>query len=198
MSVPIHPEPVLVEGVVDAAALRWVMPATTLPFVGTPVAVPAALDVLVDDGTLVDVRVEPDAVRLVLGPGRTWRDEGPRVRSVLLEALATPEAWLAPAGAESDDVLRMAVEQVIAGDVGDYVRGHGGRMSLVGVHDGRVEVSLGGACAHCPASDATLTDRFEVAVRARCPGVREIVTREEPGVAEGRGLLRLLPTRRSG
>jgi len=94
---------------------------------------------------------------------------------------------------------RMAVEQVIAGDVGDFVRGHGGRISLVGVDDGRVEVALGGACSHCPASELTLTERFEVVVRARCPEVREIVARDEPGqvgLTGGPRLLGILPGRR--
>ena len=91
----------------------------------------------------------------------------------------------------------MAVEQVIAGDVGDYVRGHGGRITLLSAADGRVEVSLGGACSHCPASDVTLTARFESAVRARYPEVVAIVAHDEPGTSTGRGLLRLMPTRRA-
>ncbi len=195
--VPVHPEAVPD----DPTALRWVMPAGTLAFVGAPAALPGPLQALLDDGTLHGLQVEPDAVRLTIGGSRTWRAEGGRVREALQLALAEPGAWLPPGDADTatiaDDVLRMAVEQVIAGDVGDYVRGHGGRIALLSVDAGRVEVSLGGACSHCPASDVTLTHRFENAVRARCPEVVEIVAHDEPGAATGRGLLRLLPTRRA-
>lgn len=196
MSVPVHPE--AVPG--RPEELRWVVPAGTLDFVGEPRALPAALQALVADGTLRRVEVEPDAVRLEVGTGRTWAGEGARVRTALLAALEQTDAWTPPAGASSDDVLRRAVEQVVAGDVGDYVRGHGGRIEVLAVRDGRVEVSLGGACAHCPASDVTLTDRFEEAVRARCPEVREVVAVSAgagagSGMAGGRRLLDLFPRR---
>ncbi|WP_148616450.1 NifU family protein [Nocardioides rubriscoriae] len=187
----IHPEPVAG----DPTAVRWVMPAGTLPFVGAPAALPPELQTLVDDGTVTRVEVEPDAVRVAIAAGRSWRVVGGRVRSALVAALGDASAWRGPGGADRDDVLRMAVEQVIAGDVGDYVRGHGGRISLLDVRGGRVEVALGGACAHCPSSDLTLTQRFEVAVRARCPDVTEVVTRDEPGASGETGRRRLLPLR---
>lgn len=191
--VPIHPEPVPD----DPAVLRWVVPAGTLRFVGDPAGVPAPLRSLLDDGTLVEVTVDPDAVVLRAGAGVSWREVGPRVRGLLQAALATPAEWVAPAEdleqPPADRVLARAVEQVIDGDVGDYVRGHGGRIQLLGVADGRVEVSLGGACSHCPASDVTLSQRFEVAVRARFPELREVVVRDE--APQGRRLLPLLAPR---
>ncbi len=188
--VPVHPEPV--DGQPDA--LRWVMPAGTLPFVGEPVGLPGPLRALVQDGSLRRVEVEPAAVVLQLGPARSWRDEGATVRRVLQEALAASEEWRAPAGSSADDVLRSAVEGVIAGEVGEYVRGHGGRIDLVDVRDGRVEVTLGGACEDCPARGLTLTSRFEEAVRARYPALREVVSSgRQP---RGRRLVPLLPPRR--
>jgi len=174
------------------------VPAGTLAFVGEPVEVPAPLRGLLDGGTVTAVVVDPDAVVLRLGPGLSWREEGPRVRELLQAALATPAEWVATAGERDDGaadrVLARAVEQVIAGDVGDYVRGHGGRIELLGAADGHVEVSLGGACSHCPASDLTLSQRFGVAVRARYPGLREVVVRDE--APQGRRLLPLLSSRR--
>lgn len=189
---PLHPEPVPD----DPGALRWVTPAGVLPFVGAVREVPVALDALLDDGTLAEVLVHPDAVLTRLGPDQTWRGVGARVRDALQAALAEPGGWLPETAGTADDVLTMATEQVLAGDVGDYIRGHGGRVSLVDVTDGRVEVNLGGACAHCPASDVTMVQRVETAIRARFPGVREVVARTDPGVANGRRLLGVLPTRR--
>lgn len=192
--VPVHPEPVPD----DPTMLRWVVPAGTLRFVGDPVEVPAPLRSLLEDGTLAAVSVDPDAVVLRVGAGVSWREVGPGVRRLLQAALATPAEWVAPVEdleqAPTDRVLARAVEQVIDGDVGDYVRGHGGRIQLLGVADGRVEVSLGGACSHCPASDLTLSHRFEVAVRARFPDLREVVVRDE--APQGRRLLPLLAPRR--
>lgn len=188
--VPVHPEPVAD----DPRSLRWVVPAGTLAFVGEPADVPAALRELLADGTLTAITVDPDAVVLRLGAERSWSHDGPRVRRLLQAALAEPARWTPPAGASVDDVLARAAAQVIAGDVGDYIRGHGGRIEVLRVADGRVEVALGGACSHCPASDVTLTQRFEEAVRARYPGLREVVARDE--TPSGRRLLPLLSTRR--
>lgn len=195
--VPLHPEPV--EG--RPTRLRWVAPAervAALGFVGRPVRVPAELAALLADGTLAELTVSPTAVVAALGSGRSWRVEGARVRTALQSALADPAGWAAPAGADPDDALRMAVDEVIAGEVGDYVRSHGGELRLLSAHDGCVEVSMTGTCGHCPAADDTLSTRVETALRARYPGLREVVARVggvEP-VPGGRRRLPLLSLRR--
>jgi Fe/S biogenesis protein NfuA len=188
--VPVHPE--RVPG--RPHALRWVLPAGTLSFVGEPYAVPQPLRDLLADGRLAGpVVVEPDAVVLTVGPGRSWAGIGAAVRGALQEALARPAEWVAPRDSAPDDRLRRAVEQVVTGEVGDYVRSHGGRIDVVAVEDGRVEVSMAGTCVGCPASRSTLTGRFETAVRALYPELREVVRRDEPApVATGHGR-RLLP-----
>jgi Fe/S biogenesis protein NfuA len=188
--VPVHPE--RVPGRPDA--LRWVVPAGTLPFVGEPYAVPRPLRDLLDDGRLAGpVVVEPDAIILTVGGGRSWARIGAAVRGALQEALGRPGEWVAPRDGDPDGRLRRAVEQVVTGEVGDYVRSHGGRIDVVTVEDGRVEVSMAGTCVGCPASRSTLTGRFETAVRALYPELREVVRRDEPApVATGHGR-RLLP-----
>ncbi|GAA1879285.1 NifU family protein [Lapillicoccus jejuensis] len=194
--VPLHPEPV--DG--EPTRLRWVAPAermAALGFVGAPAQVPDDLAPLLADGTLEDVTVTPTAVVAALAPGRSWRTEGARVRSALQAALADPSGWRAPAGADPDDALRMAVDEVIAGEVGDYVRSHGGELTLLSAHDDRVEVSMTGTCGHCPAADDTLTTRVETALRARYPALREVVARVGvDAVPAGRRRLPLLPLRR--
>ena len=86
---------------------------------------------------------------------------------------------------------------MIAGEVGDYVRSHGGHVELVAARDGEVEVGFGGACVGCPARDVTLTQRFEQALRDRYPSLRGIrATSEAPAPGRRRlPLLPLLPTR---
>ncbi len=189
--VPVHAE--AVDG--DERALRWVMPAGTLDFVGAVRRVPVALQVLVDDGTVEDLAVEPAAVRIRLSPGRRWQDEGARLRTALQGALAIPDGWVA-ADPSADRVLAVAVQQVIDGDVGDYIRSHGGAVALRAIEGERVELELSGACSHCPAADLTLTQRFEVALRALYPPVREVTARTDSGLAGGRRLLGLSPSRR--
>ena len=174
--IPLHPEQV--DG--EERTLRWVIAAGTFDFVGVPAGLPGELTALIGDGTLDSVEIEPTAVRTRLGPDRSWRQEGARVRTALQVCIARPTEWSAgPRGhGSADEVLRMAVLEVIDGEVGDYVRSHGGQVDLVEAHDGRVEVALSGACTHCPAAGFTLTDRFETAIRSRYPALRSITARE--------------------
>lgn len=174
--VPLHPEPV--EG--DALSMRWVVPPDVLGFVGATASLPEVLQSLLDSGTIESLGVEPAAVRVRLSSGHTWRRDGATVRTALQAALAVPEQWMPALPGTPDDVLRMAVLEVIDGDVGDYVRSHGGQIELVDVHDGDVRVRMNGACSHCPASRVTLGDRFETAVRARCPQLRSVISGSDP------------------
>lgn len=198
----LHPE--AVDGGADT--LRWVTRAAdALGFVGVPAAVPTPLAALLDDGVLSGVALEPGAVLTTLGAGRAWRAEGSRVREALVRALAEPSGWAAPAGSGGDDVLAAVVQQVIAGEVGDYVRSHGGAITLVRAAGGRAEVALSGACTHCPAAGLTLDQRVEAAVRARYPALVALTaTTTAPTAPAGSGLpaaggrrrLGLLPLRR--
>ncbi len=190
--VPLHPEPVAG----DDHTLRWVVPVGVLDFVGAPREVPACLQTLLDDGTIEALAVEPAAVRIRLSAPASWRVDGPRMRAAVQEALAVPEQWSPVGNGSPDEVLRMAVQEVIDGDVGAYVRSHGGDVALLEVHDGEVDVRLSGTCTHCPASDVTLTDRFETAVRARYPALRAVRARDDTAPGGVRRLLSLTPLRR--
>ena len=77
----------------DPDVLRWVVPDGLLPFTGEVAQAPAMLQSLIDDGTLGSVRVDGGAVLTLLGPGRSWRQEGARVRSALVDALGAPDSW---------------------------------------------------------------------------------------------------------
>lgn len=120
--VAIHPEVVPS----DACALRWVTAAGIFRFVGEVECVPDALQFLINDGTLTRIEVEPTAVRTYLGAGRTWRIEGARVRTATVAALGEPGGWVPQQASDPDDVVGMAVAEVIAVDVGNYIRSHGG------------------------------------------------------------------------
>jgi len=188
--VPVHPE------ATDAPeVLRWVVPVGALGFVGEPSRVPAPLQDLYAAGVLAaPTVVEPAAVLLRIGAGRSWRDEGPSVRRALQAALARPQDWRPPADASGDDVLRAAAEEVLAGEVGDFVDGHGGVIEVLDVADDQVTIQLGGACSGCPASGVTVQSRFEAALRRLYPQLRGVVAHEAPSSRRPR-LIQLLPTR---
>lgn len=189
--VPVHPE-----ATETIEVLRWVFPVGTLGFVGEPADIPAPLQDLYAAGVLSDSPVvQPSAVLLRIGAGHTWRADGPAVRRALQAALATPEAWRPPEGAVGDDVLRAAIDEVLAGEVGDFVRGHGGVIDVRTVAAGEVTIELGGACSGCPASGITVQNRFEAALRQRYPALRGVVAHEIPSSRRSR-LIQLLPTRR--
>ena len=66
----------------DPDVLRWVIPDGLLAFTGEVAHAPALLQQLLDDGTLRSVRVDGGAVLTLLGPGRSWRQEGARAGRV--------------------------------------------------------------------------------------------------------------------
>lgn len=167
--IAVHPE-----ATADPRTVRWVVPAGTLDFVGVPQTIPAPLQALLDDGTLASLTVEPAAVLTTAAYDDQWRTLGPRVRTALIDALTEPAEWRT---ADDGSVLAAAVEQVIAGEVGAYVRSHGGTARLVRVEGGVATIALDGACSDCPARGATLGLRFGRAVEALCPGA-EVVLEE--------------------
>lgn len=121
-------------------------------------------------GTLSEALVEHTAVWLWLQQGLSWSTYGREVQSALREALGDPGDWeiIAAPG----EVLERVTADLLSGSVGDFIRSHGG--SVVARRDGDdVEIHLGGACEHCPASEYTLRLRLLEALRRRCPGVAE-------------------------
>ncbi len=196
----LHPE--AVPG--DLRTLRWVVPADVVPFEGCVARAPGDLGQCLSDGTLSCVTCENAAVLTTLGRGASWEQAGARVRAALQRALAARVGWApehAPdaaagvpdsgarervsqerrrgAGAAGSVDVAAAVRRVLDGPAGAYVRSHGGKAELVCMRDGYAEIRLVGACAHCPASAATLKTRLEAEILAQVPQV--VGVREAPG-----------------
>jgi Fe-S cluster biogenesis protein NfuA len=196
--VPLHPR--AQDG--DPASLIWVVPAEALPFTGPVATAPAPLAALLDDGALAEVRLTVDGVVTRLGPGRSWAETGPRVRTALHAALENPDGWASagqgtltgaggaagpgvPAGrgtsagtaGDCDAGLEVAARELLDGPVGAVAGAHGGGMELVDVRDGVVRVRLAGACRGCPAVGLTVGGRLAAELRRR-PGFRAIETTE--------------------
>lgn len=167
--VPMHPE-----ATDDPQEVRWVIPAGTLPLVGPVAHVPGGLGDMIEAGTVTAVRVEARAVRIRLSDGETWPRHGAPVRDALQRALQEPGAWRPATTVGEDQMLRAALQDVLDGPAGDYIRSHGGEVVITAAHDGRAEVRMRGACTHCPAAGITLHARLESELRRRYPDLIEL------------------------
>jgi len=153
----------------DPDSLLWVVPPGTVPFVGRVADTPGRLGDLVDEGTLTGLVCVERGVLATLACGQRWQRRGAEVRAALQEALAEPERWVPSTESPAD--LRAAVQRVLDGPAGAYVRSHGGRVDLVDIVGGVVHLRLSGRCTHCPAVGLTLTRVLEQRLRAEVPGV---------------------------
>ncbi|MBD0023085.1 hypothetical protein GII33_15930 [Gordonia pseudamarae] len=167
-AVPMHPEPGDLPG-----QIRWIIGPGILDVRG-PVRAPGELGRMQHDGTIREITVGPRSVVLTADEA-AWRRIGSAVRTALTDALRTPGDWrpdtAASSGQMSDEAIARIVHEVIGTRVGDYVRSHGGRIELVGVHDGVVTVDLSGTCRDCPASADTLRSGVEAELRRLCRDV---------------------------
>lgn len=184
----IHPE----LDPLDPATLRWATSNTFLAVQGTVVGAPASLQSLIESGVLSRVTVEPGAVTTTLADGHSWDHAGPRVRTALLSALREPDGWLTDGDNSGSALLKAACLSVFEGPVGDFVRSHGGSVTLVSCTDVTATVDLGGQCAGCSASGVTLTHRVESAVRAVYPPLLRIELAATCGDTPRRSWLSLL------
>lgn len=164
----------------DDQTLRWRMSAELLPPLGEALQVPEPLATPLREGAVTRVVVTGQGVEITLAADRSWRTDGPALRTALLAALELPGEWAtAPADrCEDDDTrderLSLATEQALAGQVGDFARSHGGRIELESVRDGVVTVRMSGACHGCPAAGVTLHARLERTLRQDHPELKQV------------------------
>lgn len=108
---------------------------------------------------------------------RQWRGD------VLLEAVtADPvagELLRAYGLGDSSDIeaARVAVQAALA-EVRPYLHSHGGDMEAVHIADGVVRLRLHGNCDGCTASDATILQQVEAALRKHWVDFRRVETEE--------------------
>jgi len=155
----------------DPQAVRWVVPAASLP-AGRIHSAPGRLGELLADGSLSAGLVESTAVWLWLREDLSWAAHGTAVQAALRDALDAPNNWtVEPAPGE---VLARVTTDLLDGSVGDFIRSHGGSVSVQQVGPDRVSVQLGGACEHCPAAGQTLRSKLMDELRRRCPDLAEV------------------------
>ena len=108
---------------------------------------------------------------------REWRGE------ILLEAVAADPiagALLQAYGLGDDtdlDAARVSVQAALA-EVRPYLHSHGGDMEVVHLEDGVVRLKLHGSCDGCTASDATIIEQVEAAMKEHWVDFRRIEVEE--------------------
>jgi len=108
---------------------------------------------------------------------RDWRGE------ILLEAVtADPVAGALlrayGLGGDADlDSARVSVQAALA-EVRPYLHSHGGDMEVVQLEDGVVRLKLHGSCDGCTASDATIIEQVETALREHWVDFRRVEVEE--------------------
>lgn len=102
------------------------------------------------------------------------------VDSATLEKLRTDDpavAWLFDAygiGIDQRASAEEALQQVLP-----YVHSHGGDVDVVEAVDGVVRLRLSGACNGCTASEVTITESIETALREHVPGFTHVEIEED-------------------
>ncbi|MBW2281868.1 MAG: NifU family protein [Deltaproteobacteria bacterium] len=138
---------------------------------------PLAAALLALDGVR-RVFVGPDFVAVTRDPAAGWRELGARVIARIREFLVSDrpclDAEAARAAAPPVDTDRdedaARVRSLLENEIRPLVALHGGDVQFLGYADGVVSLALRGACAGCPASEATLRGQIETRLRAALPG----------------------------
>lgn len=127
------------------------------------------------------VLVAENVVTVGKEPGVSWSELkkaiGAALRTHLLTGIpAILEAPRAPsAGGRSDPEVRAVIQELLDGEVNRSIANHGGKISIVDVHDGVLSIAMGGGCQGCASSNVTLRQGFEVMVRRVAPEIVDIV-----------------------
>jgi NFU1 iron-sulfur cluster scaffold homolog, mitochondrial len=127
-------------------------------------------------GPILDaVQVGTDHVLTTLADGGSWARDASEVRDAVREAVARArQASAAEAAADPDGSLKQIATRVLVEDVAPYAAGHGGFITVSSVHDGIVEVEMGGACHGCPAATFTVQGRLAPRLAAESPAFTEV------------------------
>ena len=75
----------------------------------------------------------------------------------------------------SDAELGMAVQELLDKEVNRSIANHGGKISIVDVHRGKLFITMSGGCQGCASSQKTLRQGFEIMVKRVAPEIVEIV-----------------------
>ena len=141
------------------------------PLVKRLFALPGVVNVLIAEG-VVTIGKEPSA---------SWSGLksaiGTAIRTQLLTGVPAilEMAVHASTQGRSDAEVRVAVQELLDKEVNRSIANHGGKISIVDVHQGKLFITMSGGCQGCASSQVTLRQGFEVMVKRVAPEIVEIL-----------------------
>ena len=141
------------------------------PLVELLFALPGVANVLIAE-SVVTIGKEPSASWAGLKSAI-----GTAIRTQLLTgvpAILEMAAYSSTQG-RSDAELGVVIQELLDKEVNRSIANHGGKISLVDIHEGKLLISMGGGCQGCASSQVTLRQGFEVMVKRVAPEIVEIV-----------------------
>ena len=167
---------------------REVMAAGTRDFADAESAQASPLaSALFDSGMIEGVFYGRDFISVTIAPGFAWGDVEPIVLETLLDHFVTEAPLFAPgtaAGIEvavsdfdedpEDSEIIEQIKELIDTRVRPAVAQDGGDIIYKGYKDGRLYLSMHGACSGCPSSTVTLKRGIESLIRHYVPEVESV------------------------
>ncbi len=143
---------------------------------------------LFDSGMVEGVFYGRDFVSVTAAPGVSWTDLEPLVLETLLDHFVSGAPLFAPgsaagihvaAGSDFDEDPADAeiidqIKELIETRVRPAVAQDGGDIAYKGYRDGRLYLSMHGACSGCPSSSVTLKRGIESLIRHYVPEVETV------------------------
>ena len=144
-----------------------------------------------DTGEVVNVFFGGDFVTVTAAPGASWTDLKPQVLAILLDHFVSQAPLFAPGTAggisvpaeeeemlveerEEDADIIAQINELLETRVRPAVAGDGGDIQYRGFREGVVYLTMQGACAGCPSSEATLKHGIEGLLKHYVPEVVEV------------------------
>jgi Fe-S cluster biogenesis protein NfuA len=136
------------------------------------------------------VLVTENVVTVGKEPSASWSELKSAVGTVIRTQLLTgvPAILETPLRTDSrgrtDAEVRALVQELLDREVNRSIAGHGGRISIVDVRDGRLFITMSGGCQGCAASQVTLRQGFELMVRKVAPEIVDVVDTTDHAAGE--------------
>jgi Fe-S cluster biogenesis protein NfuA len=143
---------------------------------------------LFDSGTVEGVFYGRDFISVTAAPGMSWTDLEPLVLETLLDHFVSGAPLVAPGTAAGIHIASEAdfeenpedseiidqIKELIETRVRPAVAQDGGDIHYKGYRDGRLYLSMHGACSGCPSSTVTLKRGIESLIRHYVPEVESV------------------------
>lgn len=138
------------------------------------------IDALFDVQGVAVVRVSGSTVTITKNVVTPWPELAPAIGTAIRASLTGGRPPISEAAldvvrnAPAEDI-ESAINELFEMHINPALASHGGYVRLVKVEERDVHLEMGGGCQGCAASQATLRQGIESAIREAVPQVREIV-----------------------